>query len=63
MKRLKKGIGFAPYAFHERFVFHGVFARGLKLKPQALNEGQTFATVIQDRTVSQRRKYAPKFSK
>ena len=46
MERLKKGIGFPPYAFHERFVFHRVLARGLKLRPQALNEGQTFATVI-----------------
>jgi hypothetical protein len=46
VKRLKKDIGFAPYAFHERFVFHGVFARGLKLRPQALYEGQTRATVI-----------------
>jgi hypothetical protein len=44
--RLKKGIGFSPYAFHERLVFHRILARRLKLSPQALNEGQTLATVI-----------------
>ena len=46
VERLKKGIGFPPYAFRERFVFHGILARGLKLRPQALNEGQTSAAVI-----------------
>ena len=61
MERLKKGIGFPPDAFRERFVLHGVLARGLKLRPQALNEGQSLAAVIYSRTVSQTRKYAPKF--
>ena len=46
MECLKKSIGFPPYAFHERLVSHGVVARGLKLSPQALNEGQTLAAVI-----------------
>ena len=46
VERPKKGIGFLPYAFHERLVSHGVLARGLKLSPQALNEGQTLAAVI-----------------
>jgi hypothetical protein len=45
-KRLKERIGFPPYAFRERFVSHGVLARGLKLIPQALNEGQTSVPVI-----------------
>ena len=57
---LKKRVGFPPYAFHKRFVFHRVLTRGLKLRPQALDEGQTLAAVIEGRTVSQRRKYAPK---
>ena len=43
---LKKGVGFPPYAFHKRFVFHRVLTRGLKLRPQALDEGQTLAAVI-----------------
>jgi hypothetical protein len=43
---LKKGIGFPPYAFHERFVFHGVLARGLKLRPQALNARQVLVGVL-----------------
>jgi hypothetical protein len=42
---LKKGVGFPPYAFSERFVFHAVLARGLKLNPQALDEGQTLAVI------------------
>ena len=43
MERLEKGIGFVPYALHEGLVFHGVLARGLKLSPQALDDGQTVA--------------------
>ena len=46
VESLKKRIGFPPYAFHERFVFHRVLARGLKFSPQALNEGQALAAVI-----------------
>jgi hypothetical protein len=45
-ERLKKSIGFPPYAFHKRFVSHGVLARPLKFSPQALDEGQTLAAVI-----------------
>lgn len=56
---MTKGIGFAPYAFHEGLVFHGVLARGLKFSPQALDDGQTMAAVIYSRTVSQARECAP----
>jgi hypothetical protein len=52
---LKKGIGFPPYAFRERLVFHRVLARSLKLSPQALDEVQTLAAVIYSRTVRQTR--------
>lgn len=52
-EQLTKGIGFAPYAFRERLVFHGVFARGLKFSPQAMDDGQTLAAVRCRRTVSQ----------
>lgn len=59
VKPMTKGIGFAPYAFHEGLVFHGVLARGLKFSPQALDDGQTMAAVIYSRTVSQARECAP----
>ena len=52
-EQLTKGIGFAPYAFRERLVFHGVFARGLKFSPQAMDDGQTLAAIRHRRTVSQ----------
>jgi hypothetical protein len=32
-ERLKKGVGFSPYAFDERLVFHAVLASGLKFRP------------------------------
>lgn len=43
---LEKRIGFMPYAFHKGPVFQWVLARGLKFRPQALDEGQTLAAVI-----------------
>jgi len=52
-EHLTKGIGFAPYAFHEGLVFHGVLARGLKLSPQAMDDRQTLATVRYSGAVSQ----------
>jgi hypothetical protein len=52
-EHLTKGIGFAPNAYREGLVFHGVLARGLKLSPQAMDDGQTLAAVRYRRTVSQ----------
>ena len=46
MERLKKGIGFAPNAFREGFVFHGVLTCRLKFNPQALNAGQMLVGAV-----------------
>jgi hypothetical protein len=59
-ERLKKGIGFSPYAFHQRLVFHGVLASGLKLRPYALDAGQMLVAVFESGTVNQAGSYAPK---
>ena len=55
-ERLKKGVGFVPYVFHEGFVFRGILTGGLKLSPQPLDEDQTLASFVQGGLVS----HAPK---
>jgi len=51
-ERLKKGVGFVPYVFHEGLVPRGILARGLKVSPQALDEDQALASVVQDGLIS-----------
>jgi len=51
-ERLKKGVGFVPYEFHEGLIPHGILTRRLKVSPQALDKDEALAPFVQVRLVS-----------
>ena len=51
-ERLKKGVRFVPYVFHEGLVLLRILTRGLEVSPQALDEDQALASIVQGGLVS-----------